>query len=99
MPLYKCKFGTTASLECPGEMSDSNVGHTEPGITAVQKARPRATLQATHISWTFKLSALNWYCTPTVTFHERNALTVPVNGCLHTAHVESDGAHFTQATR
>jgi hypothetical protein len=25
--------------------------------------------------------------------------TVPVNGCLQTAHVESDGAHFTHGTR
>jgi hypothetical protein len=31
--------------------------------------------------------------------HERNALTVAVNGCLQTAHDESEGAHFTHAMR
>jgi hypothetical protein len=31
--------------------------------------------------------------------HERNALTVAVNGCLQTSHVESEGAHFTHAIR
>jgi hypothetical protein len=39
MPLYKCKFGTTASLVWPGEMNDWNVGHTEPVITALRKKK------------------------------------------------------------
>lgn len=71
-------------------------------ITAVQKARPSHvgnTACHPHLMDIQTLAALNWYCTPAVAFHERNARTVPLNGCLHTAHVDRDGAHLTQATR
>lgn len=38
-------------------------------------------------------------CTAVAGIHDRNARTVPVNGCLHTAQIDREGAHFTHATR
>jgi hypothetical protein len=94
-------------LACARELDACNVENTWPertvvDIIAVLRAGP------SHVGNTachpclvdIKTPTVNLvYCITAVGFHERNALTVPVNGCLQTAHVESEGAHLTHATR